>query len=300
MHRPPLPSPSAPASRLRRVLTHPLLRIVAGVFVVALAGGLVQDAAHAHGPVAWRLAGSWVLGAAAAMAGYAGFVALTERRAPRELQPWPGLAEALAGFAGGGALVAIALGLLAAIGACQLAGAPRWTDAVWQGLASMTFIATLEELLSRGLVLRLLEGWLGSRAALLLSSLLFGLAHLLGGHAGWLAITVTVVAGLWLGAAFLATRRLGLAIGLHLGWNWTLGRVFSIPVSGHPAEPGAIPCRLTGPDWLTGGAYGLEGSVVTLVLLAAATLALWQVAKRRGQLVARARGPRGAVLAMAA
>lgn len=297
---PTLPPTRASASRLRRVSSHPITRIVAGVFAVALAGGLVQDAAHAHGSMAWRGIGSWFLGAAAAMAGYAAFVALTERRLPRELDPRRGLVEAVAGFAGGGALVALALGLLAAVGAGHVVGTPAWTNALWSGLASMTFIAVLEELLSRGLVLRLLEGWLGSRAALAISALLFGLAHLPGGQASPLAILVTVVAGLWLGAAFLATRRLGLAIGLHLGWNFTLGRVFSIPVSGHAAEPGAIAWRLNGPDWLTGGAYGLEGSAVTLVLLAASAFALWRVATRRGHLVAFARSSRRAPVALAA
>lgn len=294
------PHSSTSASRLRRVLSHPIPRIIAGVFAVALAGGLVQAVGHAHGPTAWRVAGSWFLAAAAAIAGYMAFVALTERRAPRELAPLPSLVEAAAGFAGGGALVAIALGLLAVAGACHIVGAPQWTDALWKGLAFMTFIATLEELIARGIILRLLEGWLGSRAALAISALLFGLAYLPGGQAGPLAILVAVVAGLWLGAAFLATRRLGLSIGLHLGWNWTLGRVFSIPVSGHEAEPGAIACRLAGPDWLTGGAYGLEGSAVTLVLLAVATIALLRTAKRRGHLVAFTGAPRGTAVALPA
>jgi len=293
------PSPAG-TSRLRRVLSHPIARVVAGVFAVALAGGLVQAVGHEHGPTAWRVAGSWFLGAAAAIAGYVAFVVLTERRAPSELAARPGLVEALAGFAGGAALVAIALGLLAVVGACHVVGAPQWTDALWKGLAFMTFIAVLEELISRGVVLRLLEGWLGSRAALAISALLFGLAHLPGGQAGPLAILVTIVAGLWLGAAFLATRRLGLSIGLHLGWNWTLGRVFSIPVSGHEAEPGAIACRLSGPDWLTGGAYGLEGSAVTLALLVVATVVLLRMAARRGHLVAFARAPRAAAAVLPA
>ncbi|MFY0581157.1 hypothetical protein ACN28S_49140 [Cystobacter fuscus] len=75
-------------------------------------------------------------------------------------------------------------------------------------------------------------------------------------------------------AAYLLTRRVWLCIGIHIGWNYTLGTVWSIAVSGHEAKEGLFAGQLTGPEWLTGGAYGLEGSVVSLVVLAMATALL--------------------------
>jgi hypothetical protein len=117
------------------------------------------------------------------------------------------------------------------------------------------------------IVLRITEQALGSWAALVISSLLFGLAHLPGQGAGVLTIVITVDAGVLFASAYLLTRRLWLGIGIHIAWNYTLGSIYSIAVSGHEAK-GLLQGTVTGPDWLTGGAYGLEGSVFTLIVLA--------------------------------
>jgi hypothetical protein len=150
----------------------------------------------------------------------------------------------------------------------------------------MVFVGVFEELLMRAVLLRLLERSLGSWVALGLSSLLFGLAHMPGHDAGVLAILVAVVAGAMFGAAYLATRRLWLCVALHIGWNFTLGSLFSIAVSGHERTVGLITGRLEGPDWLSGGAYGLEASVLTLVLLLACAAWLMARAASRGHVIA--------------
>jgi hypothetical protein len=64
---------------------------------------------------------------------------------------------------------------------------------------------------------------------------------------------------------------LWLGIGLHLGWNFTASYVFSAVVSGHESRTGLIFGNLSGPDWMTGGAFGIEGSAVTLRALVAGT-----------------------------
>ena len=78
-------------------------------------------------------------------------------------------------------------------------------------------------------------------------------------------------------------RRLWLAIGVHAAWNFVEGGVFGIPVSGY-AIPGWLRSTLTGEEWLTGGAFGPEGSLVTLAVTSAASAALLVVAWRRGSL----------------
>jgi hypothetical protein len=75
---------------------------------------------------------------------------------------------------------------------------------------------------------------------------------------------------LLLGAAYLLTRRLWLAMGIHSGWNFTQGWIFSVPVSGGKAPEGLLLTTRHGPEWLTGGAFGLEASAVAMVV---ATLA---------------------------
>ena len=93
-------------------------------------------------------------------------------------------------------------------------------------------------------------------------------------------------AGLLLGAAYMLTRRLWLAIGLHAAWNFTQGWVWSVPVSGGSAPNGLLLTRFHGPEWLTGGAFGLEASVVALAVVSLAGLALLVAVQHRGHLIA--------------
>ena len=80
------------------------------------------------------------------------------------------------------------------------------------------------------------------------------------------------------------TRNLWLAIGLHFGWNFTQGYIFDIPVSGVP-ENGLTQAKLSGPALLSGGQFGLEASVLALVVATAAGIWLVVLAVRRGELM---------------
>lgn len=279
---------SAKPSRLRRLFDFSVVRIVVALFATALAGGLTAQflSDHTHGS---RLHAGWpsLGGAIAALAAYALYVRLVEQRPVAELSGRPALAEFGLGLLGGAALVAAIVGALALLGVYRFEAVNAGALGLGAAFGQMVFVGVFEELLTRAIVLRLLERSLGSWPALAISSALFGLAHLPGNSSDVLAIAVAVVAGGMLGAAYLVTRRLWLCIALHTGWNFTLGSIFSIAVSGHERTAGLITGSLVGPQWLTGGAYGLEASAVALVVLLGAGLWLLKVAVARGQLVAR-------------
>ncbi len=160
-------------------------------------------------------------------------------------------------------------------------------DTIWPMLATFALIpGVTEEILFRGLIFRYLERAAGSWIALFLSALLFGFAHYTNPNAGLIpAIAIAIEAGIMLGAVYMLTRRLWAAIGVHAAWNFTQGWVYGIPVSGF-SEPGLIDSTRNGPDWLTGGAFGLEASVVAMVLAALAGLILLWIAHQREQFVA--------------
>ncbi len=291
-------------SRLRRFLDFTLVRMIVAIFATSLAGGLTT--AFVGEAFGRRFHDGWpeACGTLAALAGYALYVRLVERRRVDELAPRGALAEAGIGLAGGAAMVAAAIGVLALAGVYRLVGvdaAQATPAALGTGFAQMAFVAVLEELLTRAIVFRLLERVLGSWAALVLSSLLFGVGHLPGNsNASVLSFAIVVVAGAFFCAAYLATRRLWLCIGLHAGWNFTLGHVFSIAVSGHPRAPGLLTGELAGPAWLTGGGYGLEASLLTLLALLAVGAWLLRRAVSRGHVVAwRSRAAGGAAHAAA-
>jgi membrane protease YdiL (CAAX protease family) len=145
--------------------------------------------------------------------------------------------------------------------------------------------AFMEEMLFRGILFRWIEEFAGSWAALLITALLFGLVHIMNPGATWFSsLAIAIEAGLLLGGAYMLTRSLWLPIGLHAAWNFTQGEVFDVPVSGY-AEHGLIQAKLAGPAILSGGQFGLEASIIALMVAAIAGLwFLWR-AVRAGEIV---------------
>ena len=143
-----------------------------------------------------------------------------------------------------------------------------------------------EELLFRGVLFRSVETWFGSWAALVVSSLVFGLTHLMNPQ-GTLegALFIAVEAGILLAAAFMLTRRLWLSIGFHVAWNYTQSAIFSGIVSGNEAEQGLVRSTIKGPDLLTGGSFGVESSVISLFLCTTTGIVMLVMATRRGKIV---------------
>ncbi len=116
-----------------------------------------------------------------------------------------------------------------------------------------------EELIFRGILHKSVEDIFGSWAGIAASSLVFGLLHLLNPAAtlGG-AIYISIEAGLLLSAAYMVTRRLWICMGLHMGWNYFQSAIFSGVVSGSVTDPGLLKATIEGPEWLTGGTFGME------------------------------------------
>ncbi len=141
----------------------------------------------------------------------------------------------------------------------------------------MAMVGFYEELFSRGYHLKnMMEGFRfgsdvsGKRAAffsLLTSSLIFGLMHAGNSNFGIAGMVGITIAGLLLGIPYIMTGRLGYAIGLHFSWNFAQGAVFGFPVSGNPFRESLLQHRITGPEWLTGGAFGPEAGVLPFIIL---------------------------------
>jgi len=159
-----------------------------------------------------------------------------------------------------------------------------------------------EEVAFRGIAFRLLEEWLGSAAALLVSSAFFGLLHGANPHATWFAtLAIALEAGVLLGAAYMLTRSLWFATGVHVAWNWIQGPLFGVAVSGTDVDR-LLESRVEGPEAWTGGAFGAEAGGVALLLCTTAGLLLLAQAMRQGQWIPflprrRARRERGTATA---
>jgi membrane protease YdiL (CAAX protease family) len=176
-------------------------------------------------------------------------------------------------------LVLMALGIYRITGLNPLS---YLVPAIAMAISSSVF----EEMLFRGVLFRSVETWFGSWAALVVSSLVFGLTHLINPQ-GTLegALFIAVEAGTLLAAAFMLTRRLWLSIGFHMAWNYTQSAIFSGIVSGNDAAARVDPVHRQGPRPADGGRFGVESSVLALVLCTTTGIVMLVMAARRGKIV---------------
>lgn len=163
----------------------------------------------------------------------------------------------------------------------------------WGGSTSFLMIlfsagfqaAFIEEVLFRGVIFRFLEQFGGSWFALAISSALFGYAHISNDNATvFSSIAIAVEAGILLGGAYMLTRSLWFAIGIHFGWNVVQGYIWDVPVSGNAVD-GLVESSVSGPEWLSGGAFGLEASVIALIAATVAGVYLVWLAAQRGHVI---------------
>lgn len=147
-----------------------------------------------------------------------------------------------------------------------------WTSlrAFWLVLINLVVLAIsalAEEVAFRGYPFRRLIEAVGPTGATVLMSLFFGLLHGFNPAATWISVLITMFAGVLLSIAWLRTHGLWLGWGLHFAWNASMGILFGLPVSGIIDFSSVVQTRAIGPTWLTGGDYGPEGALLTLVAI---------------------------------
>lgn len=130
--------------------------------------------------------------------------------------------------------------------------------------------ALLEEVMFRGYPFQRLLQAVGPVWAVVVLSAMFAAVHLgnpnAGGILSW-AFLNTLAIGVLLAVAYLRTRTLWLPLGIHFSWNFTLGFLFGLPVSGMSDFAVVVHGTASGQSWLTGGAYGLENSLTVAILV---------------------------------
>ena len=133
------------------------------------------------------------------------------------------------------------------------------------GLLLNVCVGIVEEMDARGYVLQNLAEGVGALPAILISSFYFGALHWLNPGAGAASTLGIFVAGILLAAGYYATRRLWFPMGMHAAWNFAQGPLFGFPVSG-TAMGGLTQLKITGADWLMGGAFGPEAGALALAV----------------------------------
>ena len=215
---------------------------------------------------------------------YALLVRFGEDRAPNELSIKAAPLELLMG----GIVGAVAFTAVMAIMICfrlydftYTGPAPAW-HAAGLALESRVF----EEVLVRGIVLRLAWRAFGPLPAFIISALLFGAGHFPNpGATPFTTACVAIEAGIMLASLYALTGRLWVSIGFHAAWNFTQGYLFGAAVSGGDFGNAIAKSTARGglPNWLTGGSFGPEASLPALTIcLGIGVASLW-IAWRMGR-----------------
>ncbi len=185
------------------------------------------------------------------------------------------------GFTSGAVAAIVSMGLV--IGILALSGEivigplkDNFRDILLMGIVIQLLVGLAEELSFRASIFQGLRDELGIAPAALLSAAGFAALHLpsmdlvgIGTSSGLIALGTIFFAGIAL-ALLYAYGGLLNAIAFHIAWNFIEYNLFNLG----PLE-GAISVSKPGPDILTGGAFGLEASVVTLAVTALLAIAIW-------------------------
>lgn len=252
-------------TRRQAFLENPIVRIVTASLVVALVVAIPLILIQATIEKSMRQFWPQILCGAFCVTAYIYYVRLSERRVATELSFRGAFRESAVGMIIGAAMFFAVLIIMLSTGVIQVVGTHTWVSLVGP-FSELILVSFFEEILFRGIIFRLVEKSFGTRKSLIVSALLFSAAHLPNAGFSVLAFAVTVVAGLMFCAAYMQTRRLWLPIGIHFSWNFLSDGVFSLPTSGHLSK-GLLQVQVSGPGWLSGGAYGIEGSIWTLFVI---------------------------------
>jgi hypothetical protein len=270
----------------RRIADFPLVAMVIAVmlFLAATASGLYLGKFFVIGQPA-TAAVHMAINIALVLAVYKLLIVRLGER-PRDDLPLHGALPDLGkGILVGAGLFSAVVAVAAILGVYRITGRGDPSGFVLALISTAILPGFMEELLFRGILFRWIEEFAGSWAALVITAALFGLAHILNANATWFSsFAIAVEAGLLLGGAYMLTRTLWLPIGLHAAWNFTQGEIFGVPVSGGAVQ-GLIRSRLGGPDLLSGGGFGLEASVIAMVIATAAGVWFVWAAATRGEVV---------------
>lgn len=279
-------------SRARKIIQFPLTRVIIALVLVVGAVQGIQLVLNPLGrylfaqddlPKLWLVI-IWMLTISIAYLAYYAHVRFIEKRLLTELA-WSGALTEL------GRGCAVGTGLFVGV-IVILWGLHQYHVIAVSGIAFIiipffhyVYTAVYEELVFRGILFRIIEENLGSWLALVFSGLLFGFAHSTVPNATLYSnLAIALLGGVIFSAAYMYTRRLWFAFGIHFAWNFTQVGIFGLAVSRIDGK-GLLESEITGSKFSAGGCFGIETSIVTfIIVLSAGLYFLWR-SKKQGHFI---------------
>lgn len=146
------------------------------------------------------------------------------------------------------------------------------------------FVAVNEELLSRGYFYGLIKRDFGWRISIIASSIIFSILHISNPSIlqSPFPLLNLFLAGILFGVAREVTDGLWVPIGIHFTWNFFLGNVYGLAVSGMDIGGSIIKTEVVGNQLITGGGFGPEGSIIATIVITMFTIAIWRWYRKKG------------------
>ncbi len=148
------------------------------------------------------------------------------------------------------------------------------------GAILMLLISFAEEVMVRGYLLNNLMQSINKWPALLITAAIFAAMHLFNPGITFFSFLNIFFAGILLGINYIYTRNLWFGIFLHFMWNYMQGFILGFEVSGVHTNA-LLSQSVQGNDILTGGKFGLEGSVITIILITVSIFFLQFIYKKK-------------------
>lgn len=150
---------------------------------------------------------------------------------------------------------------------------------------TLVVAALIEDLFTRGLVLRELENWLGTNTAILLI-MLIETYHIFNPNTTFFSFFVSLCWGFTMSMLFVYTKRVWLPFFFHLGWNFAQP-FYGSNLTGLDTMGKIIHAEFEGPVLLTGGGVGIEDSIITVFILFAIGVFLYDRSLKEGKIIKR-------------
>lgn len=231
-----------------------------------------------------NIGNNWISGTFSLICGvllllmYRWLVRSYEERKIEELSMQKSLKDTGIGFLWGMLMMAAVIGIFALCGWYKIVGGNFNIASIYRFLMTYFVVAVGEEIVFRGIMFRLLDSQFNLWVALILSAFLFGAAHIINPNATVIStIGISLSSGVLFGLLFKYYRTLWVPIGIYWSWNFVQGTVAGCPVSGGIPEYSILESVTSGPELFTGGLFGPEASIITMI--AGLALCIWLVIK---------------------
>ncbi|PAB61063.1 CPBP family intramembrane glutamic endopeptidase [Anaeromicrobium sediminis] len=141
-----------------------------------------------------------------------------------------------------------------------------------------------EEILTRGWLMNIIGARYSAGLGLIVSSMLFSLAHFFNPNVNMIALMNIVLVGLLFGLYVIKYKELWGACGIHASWNWAQGNIYGFEVSGNQVDTGTLfKLESVGSNWITGGSFGPEAGIVSTLILMVGIYVLLRLIKKEAQ-----------------